>query len=85
MSTIIIALYKLLDIISWVIVIKSFLTWVPNETTEKIYNTLSVITEPIEAPIRSIMYKYTSGPVDFTPMVAILVLMVLKNLLISFL
>lgn len=85
MSTIIIALYKLLDIISWVIVIKSFLTWVPNETTEKIYNTLSVITEPIEAPIRSIMYKYTLGPVDFTPMVAILVLMVLKNLLISFL
>ncbi len=85
MYTIVIALYNLLDLISWIIVIKSFLTWFPNETTEKIYNVLSILTEPIEAPIRSITYKYMTGPVDFTPMVAIILIMIVKNLLIRFL
>lgn len=82
MSTIAIALYNLLDLISWIIVIKSFLTWVPNETTEKIYNILSIVTEPIEAPIRSITYKYASGPIDFTPMIALILIMILKNMVL---
>ena len=40
---------------------------------------LSVITEPIEGPIRTIMYKYTNGPVDFSPMIAIIILMFLQR------
>ena len=72
------ALYYLLDILSWIIVIKSFMTWLPSGGG-KFYDVLSTITEPIEAPIRSVMYKYTNGPVDFSPMVAILALMLLKN------
>jgi len=79
MSTIGISLYYLLDILSWIIVIRSFMTWLPNGGG-KFYEVLSTITEPIEAPIRSIMYKYTSGPIDFSPMIAILALMLLKNI-----
>jgi len=82
LSTIILALYNLLDLISWVIVIKSFLTWIQNETTEKIYNILSIFTEPIEAPIRKLTQNYMTGPVDFTPMIAILFIMVLKNIVL---
>ncbi len=81
MSTIGIALYYLFDILSWVIVIRSFMTWLPNGGG-KFYDMLSIVTEPIEAPIRSIMYKYTSGPVDFSPMIAIIALMILKNVLL---
>ena len=79
MTTIGIALYYLFDILSWIIVIKSFMTWLPNGGG-RLYDILSAITEPIESPIRSIMYKYISGPVDFSPMIAILLLMLLKNL-----
>ncbi len=82
MNTIAVAMYHVLDIVSWIIVIKSFLTWVPNETTERLYDTLSVITEPIEAPIRSLTSKFMTGPVDLTPMFAIILLMILKNLMI---
>ena len=78
MSTIGISLYYLFDILSWIIVIRSFMTCLPNGGG-KFYDILSTITEPIEAPIRSVMYKYTSGPVDFSPMIAILALMLLKN------
>lgn len=79
MTTIGIALYYLFDILSWIIVIKSFMTCLPNGG-RRLYDILSAITEPIESPIRSIMYKYISGPVDFSPMIAILLLMLLKNL-----
>ena len=66
------------DILSWAIVIKSILTWFPNRVGN-LYNMLAVITEPIEGPIRSIMYKYTNGPVDFSPMIAIIILMFLQR------
>ena len=78
MSTIGISLYYLFDILSWIIVIRSFMTWLPSGGG-KFYDILSIITEPIEAPIRSVMYKYTSGPIDFSPMIAIIALMLLKN------
>lgn len=79
MSTIGVALYYLFDILSWIIIIKSLMSWFPNGMGSKLYYILNNITEPIEGPIRSIMYKYNSGPVDFSPMIAILVLMLLKR------
>jgi len=81
-STIGISLYYLFDILSWIIVIKSFMTWLPSGGG-KLYDVLSTITEPIEAPIRSVMDKYTSGPVDFSPMVTILALILLKNIALT--
>lgn len=59
------------------------MTWIPNvmksDTGSRVYDFLCNVTDPIEAPIRSIMYKYSSGPVDFSPMIAILALMFLKR------
>ena len=79
MSTIGISLYYLFDILSWIIVVRSFMTWLPNGGG-RFYDILSTITEPIEGPIRSIMYKYSNGPIDFSPMIAIIALMLLKNI-----
>ena len=77
------ALYKLFDILIWVIVIRSFMTWIPNVMNSaigsSIYNFLNSVTYPIEAPIRNVTYKYSSGPMDFSPMIAILVLMLLQR------
>ena len=72
------ALRYLFEILSWAIVIKAILTWFPNRGGQ-LYNILASITEPIEAPIRSIMSRYTTGPMDFSPMIAILVLMLLER------
>lgn len=82
MGTIRIALYYLLDIIAWMIVIKSLMTWFPNGRQSKIFEILENITEPIEGPIRSIMYKYTNGPIDFSPLIAIVLLMFLRQLVL---
>ncbi|HFQ8796845.1 YggT family protein [Clostridioides sp. ES-S-0054-01] len=82
MGTIRIALYYLLDIIAWMIVIKSLMTWFPNGRQSKIFEILENLTEPIEGPIRSIMYKYTNGPIDFSPLIAIVLLMFLRQLVL---
>ncbi|MBJ9850585.1 YggT family protein [Clostridioides difficile] len=78
MGTIRIALYYLLDIIAWMIVIKSLMTWFPNGRQSKIFDILENLTEPI----RSIMYKYTNGPIDFSPLIAIVLLMFLRQLVL---
>ena len=82
MGTIRIAIYYLLDIIAWMIVIKSLMTWFPNGRQSKIFDILENLTEPIEGPIRSIMYKYTNGPIDFSPLIAIVLLMFLRQLVL---
>ncbi|HBF7430586.1 TPA: YggT family protein [Clostridioides difficile] len=82
MGTIRIALYYLLDIIAWMIVIKSLMTWFPNGRQSKIFDILENLTGPIEGPIRSIMYKYTNGPIDFSPLIAIVLLMFLRQLVL---
>lgn len=82
MGTIRIALYYLLDIIAWMIVIKSLMTWFPNGRQSKIFDILENLIEPIEGPIRSIMYKYTNGPIDFSPLIAIVLLMFLRQLVL---
>ena len=48
MGTIRIALYYLLDIIAWMIVIKSLMTWFPNRRQSKIFDILENLTEPTE-------------------------------------
>ena len=80
MQTIGIALYYLFEIISGVIFIRCVLTWFPGGYQSKFYDILSKFTDPIEEPIRNIMYKYNSGVFDFSPMIAILILMFLKQL-----
>ncbi|MCM0742500.1 YggT family protein [Clostridioides difficile] len=82
MGTIRIALYYLLDIIAWMIVIKSLMTWFPNGRQSKIFDILENLTEPIEGPIRSIMYKYTNGPIDFSPLIATIVLLMFLRQLV---
>lgn len=75
------ALSYLFNILSWAIVIRALLTWLPNRGGQ-LYNVLATVTEPIEGPIRSVMSKFTNGPIDFTPIIAILVLSLLQRIAI---
>ena len=64
------------------IVARALITWVPNLINPRgpIAEFLYTITEPILAPIRSVMPRV--GMFDFTPMIAIILLQVIREVLI---
>jgi YggT family protein len=65
------------------IIARALITWVPNliDPRGAIAEFLFTITEPILAPIRSVMPRM--GMFDFTPMIAIILLQVIRGILIS--
>ena len=75
-----ISLIKLLNLISFIILIQCILSWIPSIRYSKIYDVLSIVTDPIEDPIRQVLYRYVSIPVDFSPVIAILLIELMKKL-----
>ena len=75
-----ISLIKLLDLISFIILIQCLLSWIPSIRMSKLYEVLSMVTDPIEEPIRQVLYRYVSLPIDFSPVVAILLIELMKRL-----
>lgn len=80
MSVLGISLIRLLDVMSFIIVIQCVLSWIPSIRMSKLYEALSIITDPIEEPIRKVQYRYVSIPVDFSPIVAILLIQLLQRI-----
>ena len=74
-----VALYRLLDLLIFVIFVQCIMTWIPGATQTKLYDILSAITDPIEEPIRSVLYRYINSPLDFTPIIAFLTSYVLRK------
>ena len=81
MGVLAISLVRLLDVISFIIVIQCVLSWIPSIRMSKIYEALSIITDPIEEPIRQVQYRYVSLPIDFSPLIAILLIQLIQRLI----
>lgn len=81
MHVLAISLIKLLHLISLIIVIQCVLSWIPSLRYSKIYEALSIITDPIEEPIRQIQYRYLSIGIDFSPLIAILLIQLIEKLI----
>lgn len=84
LSIIVTALYYLIWIIAVLIVVTSLLTWIPGASESGVGRFLNSLTEPIVAPIRKLFMRFgfaRSSPVDFSPMVALLLLFLLQSLL----
>lgn len=79
------ALIKLLDIAELLILIRAIVSWLPigrNRFTEMLYS----VTEPLLAPIRSLLYKamgQRAVMIDFSPIIAFLIIGLLKRLVVS--
>lgn len=80
-----IALIKLIDIVTWMIIAKALMSWFPGAQDSKVYSILDELTSPIEVPIRKISGRFMTGPLDFTPMLAIVALMIVSRLVYMFL
>ena len=71
----------LLTIITLAIIIRAILSWVLPVGRDQWTRFLVDITEPVLAPIRAVMLRILPIPIDFSPIVAILLIQLLQNML----
>lgn len=64
--------------------VRALVSWLPLSEDNKFNNFLVIMTEPIMDPIRRLLYKFEFArelPVDFSPIVAIILLGIISSLL----
>ncbi|NKE70409.1 YggT family protein [Candidatus Manganitrophus noduliformans] len=71
-----------LEIYTWVIIIRALISWVNPDPYNPIVQFLYKITEPVLYPLRKLMRTYSTG-IDLSPLVAILIIMFLRQFLVS--
>lgn len=78
------AVDAVLAILELAIFVRAISSWLPIPQNSKFISILYQITEPVIAPIRKMLNKSRSGAsmmMDFSPIIAILLLVVLRNVL----
>ena len=71
----------LLVIVIWAVLIRAILSWFYQVGKDPFTKLLVDFTEPLLAPIRGLMSRFLPIPIDFSPIVVILLLNVLQNML----
>lgn len=74
-------LLMFITVMQFAIIGRAIMSWFDRSQSNPISQFLVQLTEPIVAPIRSILPSM--GMIDFSPLVAIMVLLVLRMMLIS--
>ncbi len=69
-----------LTILTWSIVARALISFLPIDQTSTVYQALLRITEPIIDPIRRVLPS--TGMIDLSPLAAILLLIVLQQMVI---
>src|SRR5512142_2198612 len=72
----------LLNIYMWIIIIRALISWVNPDPYNPIVQVLTRLTEPVLRPIRKLVPPYKVG-IDFSPMIAVLVIIFLQYALIK--
>jgi len=75
---------NIFQIINILIIIRVLLSWFNINYYNQYIRLLYTITEPILSPFRNLLASFNMG-IDFSPMVAIIVLSFIRNFLISIL
>jgi YggT family protein len=69
------------------ILVRVFISWIPVPKNNRLIGLLYQVTEPILAPIRSIIEKSSISKnmmFDFSPIVAFLIIGLIRNIILSF-
>jgi YggT family protein len=78
----------LFDAIEIIILVRVFISWLPVPRDHRLVDLLYRLTEPILAPIRALIERFTAGRnmmFDFSPIVAFLLIGLIRNLVLSLL
>ncbi len=73
----------LLNIISLAILVRALLSWFYPVGRDPFTRLLVDLTEPLLAPVRSVLMRVLPLPIDFSPLVVIVLIQVLQAMLAS--
>ena len=68
-------------VLTWAIIIRVMLSWFSISGAPPLFRLLFEITEPVLAPVRRVLP--TAGVLDFSPIIAVLLIQVVSSILIS--
>lgn len=71
----------LLGAYSFILMARILVSWLPIDANNPLVRFLDEATEPVLRPIRSVLPA--TGPLDFSPLVALLLLQLLKVILVG--
>ena len=83
LRSLILLINLMFNIVYFLLVIRIILSWVNADPYNEIVNVIYKVTEPILAPFRRIPLRM--GAIDFSPILAFIVLSVLKNFTVNIL
>ncbi|MDN5346832.1 MAG: YggT family protein [Clostridia bacterium] len=72
------------EVYNWLIIARILISWFPHDPGHPLSRFLYEVTEPVLAPFRRLMPR-TTLPIDFSPIIAILVLQLIEKLVLNFL
>ncbi len=73
----------LLTIISLAIIVRALLSWFYPVGKDRWTRLLVDLTEPLLAPVRGLLSRILPIPIDFSPIVVILLIQLLQNMLVQ--
>ena len=71
--------FGLMSAYTWVIIIRALLSWVNPDPYNPIVRLLVGITEPVLRPLRKLAPPHKLGGLDLSPMIAILLIQLIRN------
>lgn len=83
MQTLAVLVRVAFEVLNWLIIARILMSWFPHDPNNPIMRFIYEITEPVLAPFRRLMPR-TTMPIDFSPIIAVLVLQLVERLLINF-
>ena len=75
-------LFALLDLYTWVVIIRALISWVSPDPYNPIVRFLHRATEPVLRPLRRLIPPHRLGGLDLSPMLVILGVQVVKYALV---
>ena len=72
-------------VFTWLLIARVLLSWLPLSRPNQIVNFIYEITEPVLAPFRRIIPASPSFPIDFSPLLALLAIDLIRSLLLRIL
>jgi YggT family protein len=69
-------------ILEWAIIIRCFLSWIPHSPYNPLIKIVYDVTEPILKPFRMIKIGGAAGMIDFSPIFAILAMMLFRSFIL---